>query len=237
LLRPGRRDLRLRLRPMPRADVDVATPAWEALRAELVRFVRSRVADAAAADDVVHDVLLRALAELEGPRPPVDLRAWLYRVTRNAIVDHYRARRPAVDPPAELAAASDDEPSAEAELAGCLTPLLATLPPADREALALTEVNGVKQRELAAAIGVTESTMSGKIAAGPWYGYELQVVADTLGTTLAVIYGIEDMPPAPITSIVGRRRRAVGSVGLDPTTSSVESRGLAPVTHIFREAI
>lgn len=92
----------------------------------------------------------------------------------------------------------------------------------------------VKQRELAAAIGVTESTMSGKIAAGPWYGYELQVVADTLGTTLAVIYGIEDMPPAPITSIVGRRRRAVGSVGLDPTTSSVESRELAVVLPFAR---
>jgi len=163
LLRPGRRDLRLRLRPMPRADVDVATPAWEALRAELVRFVRSRVADAAAADDVVHDVLLRALAELEGPRPPVDLRAWLYRVTRNAIVDHYRARRPAVDPPAELAAASDDEPSAEAELAGCLTPLLATLPPADREALALTEVNGVKQRELAAREGLSLSGAKSRV--------------------------------------------------------------------------
>lgn len=94
----------------------------------------------------------------------------------------------------------------------------------------------VKQRELAAAIGVTESTMSGKIAAGPWYGYELQVVADTLGTTLAVIYGIEDMPPAPITSLVGRRRRTVGPGRLERPTSSVESRELALVTPIRRGA-
>lgn len=94
----------------------------------------------------------------------------------------------------------------------------------------------VKQRELAAAIGVTESTMSGKIAAGPWYGYELDVVAATLETTLDVLYGKVDIPPAPITSLIGRRRRPVGSVELESTTSSVEYRGLAPVTDIFRKA-
>lgn len=91
----------------------------------------------------------------------------------------------------------------------------------------------IKQRELATAIGVTEGTMSGKISAGPWYGYELDVIAAKLNTTLDVLYGKVDMPPAPITSIVGRRRRNVGSVGLDPTTSSVESREFAGVVLPF----
>lgn len=147
---------------MPRAAADVATPAWESLRAELLRFVRTRVADAAAADDIVHDVLLRALSELEGPRPPRDLRAWLYHVTRNAIVDQYRSRRPVAELPEEMAAAGD-EASAEAELAGCLAPLVATLPPADRDALAMTEVEGLKQRELAARSGLSLSGAKSRV--------------------------------------------------------------------------
>lgn len=153
--------------------VAAAAPlAWEGLRAELLRFVRSRVGDAAAADDVVHDVLLRALAALEGPRPPVHLRAWLYRATRNAIVDHYRSRRPvalAVEAAEEegaaamATAASADDASAEQELARCLEPMLAALPPDQREALALAEVQGLTQREVAARAGLSLSGAKSRV--------------------------------------------------------------------------
>jgi len=133
-----------------------ALPTWESLRGELVRFVRARVGDDAAADDIVHDVLLRALAELAGPRPPVHLRGWLYRATRNAIVDHYRARRPSEELPQEIGATpAEDEASAEQELARCLAPLLGTLAPDYREALTLAEVEGLPQREIAGRAGLS----------------------------------------------------------------------------------
>lgn len=143
-------------------------PAWESLRGELLRFVRGRVSDAAAADDIVHDVLLRALAELEGPEPPVHLRGWLYRVTRNAIVDHFRARRPTEELPEEIGAVPgpEEESSAERELARCLAPLLATLPPDYREALALAEVDGLAQREIAERAGLSLSGVKSRIQRG-----------------------------------------------------------------------
>jgi RNA polymerase sigma-70 factor (ECF subfamily) len=133
---------------------ETSAPSWERLRAELVRFVASRVRDAAAADDIVHDVLLRAFDQLAGPQPPVQLKAWLYRVTRNAIVDHYRARRPTAelgedfDLAAPEAGGADDH-SAERDLAGCLEPLLETLPETYRRALVLAEVDDLPQVEIA----------------------------------------------------------------------------------------
>lgn len=180
LLRPGRRDrllrrrdgalLRardgrlLRLRTMTGSAAAPAPPPWESLRAELLRVVRGRIGDPAAADDIVHDVLLRALAELEGPEPPVHLRGWLYRVTRNAIVDHYRARRPSEELPAELeAAGAEQEASAERDLAGCLAPLLARLPDESREALTLAEVDGLAQREIAARAGLSLSGAKSRV--------------------------------------------------------------------------
>ena len=82
---------------------------------------------------------------------------------------------------------------------------------------------GLSQKALASALNVTESTMSGKIAAGPWYAHELGVIADLVGSSLDVLYGLEDIPPAPVASLIGRRRTrpTVGSAGLEPTTSSV----------------
>lgn len=145
-----------------------APPAWESLRGELLRFVRARVFDPAAADDIVHDVLLRALAELEGPEPPLHLRGWLYRVTRNAIVDHFRARRPTEELPEEIGATPEPEveSSAEQELARCLKPLLATLPPDYREALALVEVDGLAQKEIARRTGLTISGVKSRVQRG-----------------------------------------------------------------------
>jgi transcriptional regulator with XRE-family HTH domain len=65
---------------------------------------------------------------------------------------------------------------------------------------------GLSQKQLAHELNVTESTISGKIAAGPWYGHELEVLTSTLNTTLDILYGHTDMPPAPVASLVGRRR-------------------------------
>lgn len=134
------------------------------LRTELVRYVRRRVEDESAADDLVHDVLLRALRELDGPAPPAHLRGWLYRATRNAIVDRYRARRPAAELPAELSAPEpESEASAERELAPCLAPLVATLEPPYRRALELAEIDGLPQRELAARESISLSGAKSRV--------------------------------------------------------------------------
>jgi hypothetical protein len=48
--------------------------AWRAYRAELHRFVRARVEDEAAAEDLVHDVLLRAYSQRDTLRDASQLR-------------------------------------------------------------------------------------------------------------------------------------------------------------------
>ena len=171
MLRPGREHLRLRLTEngaMSSATPAASLPQWERLRAELVRFVSVRVREPAAADDIVHDVLVRAFDQLSGPAPPVHLEAWLYRVTRNAIVDHYRGRRPDdslaedLDLPAEVSAGPDD-PSAERDLAACLAPLLGTLPDAYRRALTLAEVESLSQAEIARREGISLSGAKSRV--------------------------------------------------------------------------
>jgi RNA polymerase sigma-70 factor (ECF subfamily) len=154
----------LRLQLMSDPAHDVAPPAWQSLRSELVRFVRGRLADPAAADDVVHDVLLRTLEALEGPEPPVHLRGWLFRATRNAIVDHYRSRRPVEELPEEIPEVRSEAPSlGERDLTRCLEPLVAALPPAYGRALQLAEVEGLTQGELARREGISLSGAKSRV--------------------------------------------------------------------------
>ena len=138
--------------------------AWQAHRAELVRFVEARVRDRATAEDIVQDVLLRAYGRADTLREPGSLQAWLYRITRNAIVDHYRARRPAEELPDDLPAGEDEPgPDARAALARCLRPMIGQLPEHYRDAVQLAELQGLSQQETAERLGLSLSGAKSRV--------------------------------------------------------------------------
>ncbi len=153
---------------IPVRDAALDPTVVQAHRDELYRFVLKRVRDEAAAEDIVQEVWLKAYARQSSLRHASKLRPWLYQITRNAIVDHYRAHRPSVTVPGEwpLHRAPADDHRAQEELAGCLVPLLDQLPAIYREALRLTEFEGVTQRELASRLGLSLSGAKSRVQRG-----------------------------------------------------------------------
>jgi RNA polymerase sigma-70 factor (ECF subfamily) len=155
-----------------------AEPPWEVFRARLLDYVRRRLDDPAEAEDLVQEVLARVSGRLPELRAREHLLPWLYRITRNALIDHYRARgrrQPLVAldtvadvAPASLATGEDDDPGAEARaaLAGCVEPMLATLPPAYREALHRVELLGERQVDVAEELGLGISALKSRVQRG-----------------------------------------------------------------------
>jgi RNA polymerase sigma-70 factor (ECF subfamily) len=146
---------------------------WREMHEQISSFVSRRVRSSADVDDIVQRIFLQVHQALPALRDADRLHAWLYRTARRAIIDHYRApahRRevPAGDvldgvPERADDAAPDDEASALRELAGCVSPLLASLGEADREALRLIEVDGLTQVEAARQLGLTVSGMKSRV--------------------------------------------------------------------------
>jgi DNA-directed RNA polymerase specialized sigma24 family protein len=60
-------------------------------------YIRFRVGDLHAAEDLTAQVFERALARLASVREPERVRAWLFTIARNAIVDYRRRRRSAAE--------------------------------------------------------------------------------------------------------------------------------------------
>ncbi len=109
------------------------------------------------AEDITHDVLIRAYERLPRDRE-VRLRPWLYRVTLNRCYDHLRAaarRRPAdpEHPTSDVAAAGD--PFEQAELGALFERTLETLSARQQAALLLKDVHGCSTAELAVMLQVT----------------------------------------------------------------------------------
>jgi RNA polymerase sigma-70 factor (ECF subfamily) len=140
--------------------------AWRDMRQALGRFIAARIADPADAEDVLQDVLAHAAAHLPRLRQQDRLHAWLYRIARNAITDHYRRRRPATAPPGPgPAVPSPDtpEPDGEDAVLACLQPMLQRLTPADREALLLADAEGLPQAALAQRLGLSVSGAKSRV--------------------------------------------------------------------------
>src|SRR3989337_2190000 len=81
------------LGPDANRRIDLET-IWAEVGASMERFVRRRIGDPYQADDVVSDVMLRIHQHLSSLDDQERLTAWVFRIARNAITDHYsRVRR------------------------------------------------------------------------------------------------------------------------------------------------
>ena len=72
-------------------DRDLLARALRPLVPELTSFARWLVGSSQEADELVHDVVLRALEHAATIEDPLRLRAWLFRTARNARVDLLRS--------------------------------------------------------------------------------------------------------------------------------------------------
>jgi RNA polymerase sigma-70 factor, ECF subfamily len=142
---------------------------WAEFAQRLRAFVARRVPPGIEPDDVVQEVFLRVMRHLPSLREADRLEAWLFQIARNTLHDAMRARQRRdsrtdaleIDVPAE--AAAEAVRAAEAELAPCLTPMVARLGQPYRQAIELTSVHGLTQAEAARRAGVSVSGMKSRV--------------------------------------------------------------------------
>jgi RNA polymerase sigma-70 factor (ECF subfamily) len=148
-----------------------AETQWVQVTDRLREFVRRRVPEADV-DDVVQDTLLRVHRGLAGLQDEERFGPWVYRIAHSAVADHLRGRarpvergRAAIDedleaPPPENADGFRDE------LVRCLATFVAEIPSPYREAIILTELQGMGQREAAEMLGLSVSGMKSRVQRG-----------------------------------------------------------------------
>jgi RNA polymerase sigma-70 factor (ECF subfamily) len=153
-----------------------ARGAWRELEEQLRPFVARRLSESADVDDVLQEIYLRIQAGVGELRDSDRFGPWVYRVARSALADHgrSRARHPLpVGAPAELeaSAAQSDAPEdgdgiAERGLAHNLAAFVAALPSPYREAITLTELQGMSQKDAAEMLGISLSGMKSRVQRG-----------------------------------------------------------------------
>jgi RNA polymerase sigma-70 factor (ECF subfamily) len=128
-------------------------------RERFLAFVRKRVRDRDEAEEILQGAFTKALVRAEDIRDDERAVAWFYRLLRNALADHWRARavrdRAAAALLREAQADAALQPEEARELCRCFEPLLPALPGDYARVLRRVDLEGARPVDVAAEEGIT----------------------------------------------------------------------------------
>ncbi|MDF0675508.1 MAG: RNA polymerase sigma factor SigZ [Nitrospira sp.] len=154
---------------------------WQLVRDGLRAFIAKRINDEGHVDDILQDVFVRVHRQIGNVNDPRRVISWVYQVTRNAIIDHYRKPGRQREVPAGLSSELEvlneiptisemtrqgDAGELRAELAGCLRPMIERLSQDYRDAITLVELEGLTQQVAAKRMGISLSGMKSRVQRG-----------------------------------------------------------------------
>jgi RNA polymerase sigma-70 factor (ECF subfamily) len=153
-------------------------------------FIRKRVQSTADAEDLAQETVLKAFRARRSLRDDRRLEAWLYRVARRTVSDHYRRQCPQT----ELADTDGMTGDARldkvtADVAGAALCYLGTLPYEYQAAVRLADYEGLPHKEVARRLGISLCAAKARIRRGKQRIRELMehcclMVYDTRGKVI-----------------------------------------------------
>jgi len=139
----------------------------------LVYFVSQSVGNVDDAEDLAQEVFFRIWSRRRGLRPEARLRAYLFQIARNLVIDHFRKRRVRDRWARDRARATTEvDPTPETlelltreELLAAVEAAIARLPPRRREAFTLVHTHGFSYRDAASIMGIAPQTLADQVSA------------------------------------------------------------------------
>jgi RNA polymerase sigma-70 factor (ECF subfamily) len=127
---------------------------------EIQRYIYYRVANRFDAEDLTETVFLRAWEAL--PRlnaDHVNLRAWLYRIAHNLVVDYYRSHKTSTELAASQAQDDDPPPESQSQIRAeyqRLAEAIRSLDPSLQQVIVCRFINELSHAETAQVMGIKE---------------------------------------------------------------------------------
>ena len=139
---------------------------WQELHQALTAFVRRRVPAPDAAADIVQEVFLKVQLHLPQLRDSEKVTPWVFQIARHAVADYHRQRQRDLGAEVAEPLAESESRDLTAEFSACVRPMIAGLPEPYREALWLSEIEGLPQTELATRLGLSYSGAKSRVQRG-----------------------------------------------------------------------
>ena len=153
--------------PMEHSNNDSVKSIWIKYYDLLFKFILKRVSNKATAEDILQNVFIKILSNIETLHDSTKLKNWMFQITRNSINDHFRLLKKTESISADLPEEVDEADAGIMEEAGSwISPFISGLPMKYQEALILSEINGMSQKDLATHLGISYAGAKSRVQRG-----------------------------------------------------------------------
>lgn len=140
----------------------------EQFRPKLYRVAFSWSHNAALADDLVQETLIKALKNADQLRDPALLNGWLFSILANCWRDHFRLRSPTKDADEIedyhcINEATPEDEHAQSQIISRVREAVAKLPVGQRQVLTLVDLEEFPYIEVAAILGIPIGTVMSRL--------------------------------------------------------------------------
>jgi RNA polymerase sigma-70 factor, ECF subfamily len=146
-------------------NADKVDHLWKSFETRLRSFIHSKVPDKAVTEDILQEVFIKIHLKIDTLRDESKVKPWLYQITRNMITDYYRRNKSLIHPALSLADQAEEETDNKVmdEAMQDMIGMMKDLPREYCEALCLTELEGLSQKEFAERIGIPYSSAKSRV--------------------------------------------------------------------------
>lgn len=131
----------------------------------LKRFILSRVKNEDATNDILQDVFIKIHLNKDALKNPESIKSWVFTIANNTILDYFKKSAKKINLIGEIPAIEDDKEKEHSAI-DCLKPLIKNLPKTYIEAMLLSEIDGLKQAEVAKKLNISLSGAKSRIQRG-----------------------------------------------------------------------
>jgi RNA polymerase sigma-70 factor, ECF subfamily len=139
---------------------------WRDFHKELKGYITKTVKSQTDADDILQEVFIKIIRNNEKVNMAKDIRQYIYGIVRNAIRDYFR-NKPIIGIQISHVITEEEDPQLNATIAECcVKPFIKQLPRKYKEALVLTEIQLVSQKDLAEKLNISYSGAKSRVQRG-----------------------------------------------------------------------
>jgi RNA polymerase sigma-70 factor, ECF subfamily len=136
---------------------------WRRFSSDIRNYIFSRVKDEDLADDLLQEVFVKIHTSISGLRDETRIQSWIFQITRNVITDHFRRQTKNREFPVETALENESPDEVMLEAVEDMIRMMDNLPAEYCQALCLTEIEGLSQKEYADRAGISYTAAKSRV--------------------------------------------------------------------------
>jgi len=144
---------------------DATLHVWNEMNERLFNFVNQQVKDVELSKDIVQDVFIKVFSKIDTLKNKDKLVPWIFQITRNEVISHFRKHQHESSS-INLPEYAMEEENVTTEFSRCITPMIAALPDKYKEAIQLSEIENVSQKEIAKKLNISYSGAKSRVQRG-----------------------------------------------------------------------